>query len=167
VLDDTQTTTLLDYLALRYGPKDATAPAAAGQSDALEAAGSALVNGNCATCHGVDLITSKQATRTDWQGVVDRMKGYGAVLDDTQTTTLLDYLVKHYGPKETAAAADAGKELLESYCATCHDLDLVSGRTGTEAEWYDVVDRMNGRGAGVPPNDVMPLVQYLVKTYGQ
>ena len=164
-LDATQTNSLLDYLVQNFGPAGA-APAVAGQNTALDAAGSAIVNGNCSSCHGADLITSKKASRADWQGTVDRMKGYGATLDDAQTATLLDYLVAHYGPKESVAAADAGKEILEGYCSTCHDLDLVSGRTGTQAEWQDVVDRMNGRGAGVPESDVAALVQYLTKTYG-
>ena len=47
----------------------------------------------------------------------------------------------------------------------CHDLDLVSNRTGTQAEWQEVVERMNGRGAGVADKDIPVLVQYLVKTY--
>lgn len=194
-LDATQTNTVLDYLAKNFGPKGqqppastppaATPPAgtpAAGQDDpAAEAAGKALVEGMCSSCHGADLITSKNVSRSDWQGIVDRMKGYGASLDDKQTTALLDYLVKHYGPKQAAsaapanaapgkaaaAAADPGKMLLESYCASCHDLDLVSGRTGTQSEWQDIVDRMNGRGAGVPDKDIPVLVQYLVKTYGR
>ena len=134
----------------------------AAQDDAAEAAGKALVNGLCASCHGADLITAKQATRTEWKDVVDRMKTYGASLDDKQATTLLDYLEKHHGKQ---AAADPGKGILEASCGTCHDLDLVSGRTGTQAEWQEVVERMNGKGAGVSEKDVPVLVQYLVKTY--
>jgi cytochrome c5 len=174
-----QSTTVLDYLVKNFGPKGqaapaAGAPAAGGQNDATETAGKALVDGLCSSCHGADLITAKQIARTEWQGIVDRMKGYGANLDDKQTSTLLDYLAKHYGPKEVAststpaaAGADPGKAILEGFCASCHDLDLVSGRTGTESEWKDIVDRMNGRGAGVADKDVSALVQYLTKTYGR
>jgi cytochrome c5 len=178
-LDNKQSTTVLDYLAKNFGPKgQAPAPGAppttppttppAGGDD-TEAAGKALVSGVCSSCHGADLITAKQASRTEWQGIVDRMKSYGMNLDEKQTNMLLDYLVKHYGPKEAASAAgaDAGKKVLEGFCASCHDLDIVSGRTGTQAEWQDVVDRMNGRGAGVPDKDVPVLVQYLTKTYGR
>ena len=140
----------------------AAAAFAAGQNPQLpDGDGKAIVTGNCSGCHGVDLITGKTGSKEDWQGIVDRMRGYGASLDDKQTTTLVDYLVKNFGPK----AADAGKKTLEDFCASCHDLDLVSGRTGTKAEWQDIVDRMNGRGAGVPEKDVAPLVEYLTKTY--
>jgi cytochrome c5 len=180
-LDAKQTTTLLDYLAKNFGPKGAApgapaapagAPAAGGQDD--DAAGKALVNGLCSSCHGADLITAKQSTRGEWESIVDRMKGYGANLDDKQLKTLLDYLAKAYGPKQQAAAttaapaaasADAGKAILENSCGNCHDLDLVSNRTGTQAEWQDIVDRMNGRGAGIAEKDLPVLVQYLTKTY--
>src|SRR5436190_19090882 len=83
--------------------------AAPAQADATaDAAGKALVNGVCSSCHGADLITAKQASRTDWQGVLDRMKSYGATLDEKQMPPFLDYLVRNFGPKQTAAA-DAGK----------------------------------------------------------
>ena len=173
-LDATQTTTVIDYLAKSFGPAGAaapaqTAPAPAAQGGDADAAGKALVNGVCASCHGVDLITSKQASRNEWKDVVDRMKGYGATLDEKQNATLLDYLEKTQGPKQaataTTASADAGKAILEQSCANCHDLDLVSNRTGTQAEWQEVVDRMNGRGASVAEKDVPALVQYLTKTY--
>ena len=163
-LDAKQTTTVIDYLAKAFPPKGAAAPAAAAGGQDTDAAGKALVNGVCASCHGADLITGKQATRKEWQDIIDRMKGYGANVNATQTTTLLDYLEKTQGPKQTAAA-DPGKAILEASCTGCHDLDLVSNRTGNQAEWQELVDRMNGRGAGVAEKDVPVLVQYLVKTY--
>ena len=181
-LDATQTTTVIDYLAKSFGPKGAapTAPAAPASQDsaAADAAGKALIDEKCAGCHGLDLITGKTANRVDWTATLDRMKSYGASLDDKQTTTMLDYLLKHYGPKEqaaapapgpaaaaAAAAPDAGKNILNASCANCHDLDLVTNRTGSEAEWREVVERMNARGAAVADKDVAVLVSYLAKTY--
>ena len=185
VLDAKQTTTVVDYLAKSFAPKGAApaAPAAPAPQDstAADAAGKALVDGACATCHGVDLITAKNSTREEWQGIIDRMKSYGTAIDDKQTATLLDYLVKHYGPKGAAAAAPGnpppaaaataagsphpGKALLDGFCSNCHDLDIVSARTGSDGEWREVVERMNARGAGVAEKDVPVLVEYLVKTY--
>jgi hypothetical protein len=55
--------------------------------------------------------------------------------------------------------------MLDAFCANCHDLDIVSARTGSEAEWREVVERMNARGAGVAEKDVPVMVDYLVKTY--
>jgi cytochrome c5 len=149
----------------------AAALAAGQNSNDADAAGKALVNGICSSCHGADLTTAKQSTRKEWQDVVDRMKSYGAALDEKQTTILLDYLEKNHGPKQAApptgaAGSDEGKKLLDNFCTGCHDLDLVTNRGGgAEAEWKEIVDRMNGRGAGVPEKDIPVLVGYLVKTY--
>ena len=64
--------------AFAAGQTAAPAAAAASQdSAAADAAGKALVSGVCASCHAADLITSKQAPRTEWKDIVDRMKGYG------------------------------------------------------------------------------------------
>jgi len=166
-LSDAQTKTMVDYLAKSFGPKGATPAQAAGPS---EAEMKALVSGVCSSCHGADLMTSKKATQSEWQGIVDRMKTYGASLDDKQTTGLVAYLTATYGtgaaPASAAAGPDPGQKTLENYCGSCHDLDLISNRKGTPAaEWQDIVDRMNARGAGVPAGEVGPLVQYLAKMY--
>lgn len=178
VLDAKQTTAVVDYLAKNFGPKGQTPPAGAPATPpaqdaaAADAAGKALVEGVCASCHATDLTTSKNATRAEWQGIIDRMKSYGTVIDDKQVGILLNYLEKHHGPKQAAsatpaapAAAGAGKALLDAHCANCHDLDIVSARTGSDAEWQEVVERMNARGSGVADKDIPLLVQYLAKTY--
>ena len=179
-LNDAQVKTLLDYLVKNFSPGGAPAGGAQAGAASADDEGKALVAGVCSSCHGADLTTSRKSDRTEWQGIVDRMKSYGATLDARQTTLLVDYLVKTYGPGGNAAAAPApaaaaaaapaaataGKTILEGYCGGCHDLDLVSARKGTQAEWQDVVDRMNGRGAGVPDRDVPVLIEYLVRTYG-
>ena len=53
----------------------------------------------CTACHNLNRVQSKNLAQTDWQVIVDRMKGKGAELSDDDTSTLLDYLVKTYGPK--------------------------------------------------------------------
>ena len=180
-LDAKQTTIVVDYLAKNFGPKTTpqgappatpaapAAPAAPAQdSAAADAAGKAIMNGACASCHGVELITVKNSTRDEWQGIIDRMKTYGTAISDKDVGILLDYLVKNHGPKQQATAAAGphpGKALLEAHCASCHDLDIVSARTGSDAEWRELVERMNARGSGVAEKDVPVLVQYLVMTY--
>src|ERR1700752_4301632 len=109
---------------------------AAGQNPQLpESDAKSIVTGACASCHGLDLITAKQASKADWAAVVDRMKTYGATLDANQTTTIVDYLAKSFPPKGTApAAAAAGqagasdaeaKALVSGMCASCHGVDLI------------------------------------------
>jgi cytochrome c5 len=166
-----QTTTVVDYLAKSFPPKGAApAPAAppAGQTAASDTEAKAILDGACASCHGVDLVTNKKADKTEWANVVERMKTYGMSLTAAQTTLIVDYLAKMYGttPPAAASAADAGKKIFEDYCGGCHDLDLTKNRKGTKSEWQEIVDRMNGRGAGVPDKDIPVLVDHLAKTYG-
>jgi cytochrome c5 len=44
-------------------------------------------------------VQSKNLSKPEWQGIVDRMKGRGAEVSDDDTAALVDYLVKNYGPK--------------------------------------------------------------------
>src|SRR5690349_10002379 len=86
------------------------AAVAAGQNGSLpDGDGKAIVTNTCASCHGLDLITAKQSSKDDWAGIVDRMKTYGATLDAKQTTTVVEYLAKSFGPKGAAAAPAAAQ----------------------------------------------------------
>jgi mono/diheme cytochrome c family protein len=170
-MDAQQTTTVVDYLAKSFPVKGAT-PVPAAQAVDVDAEAKGIMNGACASCHGIDLITAIKADKAEWQGIVDRMKNYGMALTAAQTTLIVDYLAKVHGNTPPPAAADpaavaaAGVKLLDDYCAGCHDLDLVSNRKATKGEWQEIVDRMNGRGAGVPDKDIPPMVDYLAKMYG-
>jgi cytochrome c5 len=168
-----QTTITVEYLAKSFGPKGAAPAAAAGDSSAADAEAKAMISGVCATCHAEDLTTSRKADKSEWAGIVDRMKTYGTTLTEAQTALLVDYLARVHGTGPAPAAADAAaakedpsKTVFEGYCGSCHDLELSTNRKGTKAEWQDIVERMNARGAGVPENDLAPLVEYLAKTYG-
>jgi virginiamycin B lyase len=57
----------------------------------------------------------------------------------------------------------AGKKAIQTYCVQCHDLGTVT-RGGYSAEgWRNNLNMMNNVGAGVPPSEVEPLVQYLTQ----
>ena len=65
-----------------------------------------------------------------------------------------------------AAAPDPARQILESACTTCHNLQRVTTKNLAQADWQGIVDRMKGRGAEVSDEDTAALVAYLVKTYG-
>ena len=125
----------------------AAAAFAAGQN-LPEGDGKALITGQCGSCHGLDLITAKKASRNDWVGVVDRMKSYGSNLTDPQTTTVIDYLAKNFGtgaPAPAAAPAQGGgagdteaKALVNGVCASCHGADLITSKKADKAEWQEI-----------------------------
>jgi glyoxylase-like metal-dependent hydrolase (beta-lactamase superfamily II) len=58
-----------------------------------------VLDGACTTCHNLTRVQSKNLSKPEWQGIVDRMKGRGAEVSDDDTAALVDYLVKNYGPK--------------------------------------------------------------------
>jgi glyoxylase-like metal-dependent hydrolase (beta-lactamase superfamily II) len=62
-------------------------------------AGKQLLDNVCTNCHNLSRVTNKQLDRLEWQAVLDRMKGRGAIFDDDDNAALLDYLVKTYGPQ--------------------------------------------------------------------
>jgi mono/diheme cytochrome c family protein len=95
-ITDTQVTTLVDYLAKNFGPKDGGSSAAS--SD--DAAGKAILESGCTSCHGLDAIERLNLNKDSWTDVVRNMIGNGANVTDQQVPVLVDYLVKKYGPKK-------------------------------------------------------------------
>lgn len=58
----------------------------------------ALVQARCASCHGLDRVTSAKKARDQWAQTVTRMVSKGAQLSAAEQTTVIDYLSKTYGP---------------------------------------------------------------------
>jgi mono/diheme cytochrome c family protein len=69
-------------------------PAADGAPVAPAADGAAVLASRCTVCHTTERVL-RQASRDRawWTGVVDKMIGNGARLDDAEKQALLDYLV--------------------------------------------------------------------------
>jgi cytochrome c5 len=142
--------------------------------------GKDLINAACITCHGNEVYANKQLNKEEWLAVATRMQAYGASVDAKQSETIAAYLAQHFGPKADAtkpaetkpgseanpAANDAEtKKMVESSCGGCHGFDLITNRTGTKAEWQEIVDRMIGRGASLADKDIPAVVDYLARTY--
>lgn len=86
-------------------------PAAA--QDALpEGPGKAAVQETCTQCHDLGPILAQRRSAEDWADVVERMKGFGASLTDSQKAGILAYLTASLGkgdaPSATPAPAPAG-----------------------------------------------------------
>jgi hypothetical protein len=65
-----------------------------------------------------------------------------------------------------AAASSSGQRILERACTTCHNLNRVENKKLNQLDWRTIVVRMKDRGAELPDNEMDPLVDFLVKTYG-
>jgi glyoxylase-like metal-dependent hydrolase (beta-lactamase superfamily II) len=70
------------------------------------------------------------------------------------------------GGRGAAPAPPNPKDILEKGCTSCHDLNRVTSKNLSQAEWQGVVDQMKGRGAEVSDAETSILIDYLVKTYG-
>jgi hypothetical protein len=51
----------------------------------------------CSKCHGVDRIKAKTHTADEWKGIVARMVGKGASLNDAEQQAVVDYLKTNFG----------------------------------------------------------------------
>ena len=63
------------------------------------------------------------------------------------------------------ATLQQGRTLLEERCASCHTIEKTTRRTGSAAEWDNIVTDMIKRGANLTEDEKTVLVQYLAATY--
>jgi aldose sugar dehydrogenase len=52
----------------------------------------------CNRCHPIMAMLGQQRTEPEWKGVVDAMRGRGAVMNDQQAARVTSYLAKHFAP---------------------------------------------------------------------
>ena len=71
-------------------------PAASDTTSNTSLDGKALVETRCSVCHGIDRVTSKTKTETEWTATVERMIGHGAVLSDAEKAAVIAYLAATY-----------------------------------------------------------------------
>jgi mono/diheme cytochrome c family protein len=134
------------------GPAVAVAPPAANPEQ--------LVTLGCTSCHGADILAQQQLTEKQWAGVVKKMAGWGALVEDKDQHAVAALLAAKFGagatpaprpvasgdalaaiePTEDGALAggDAarGKVLYVQACAACHAEDARGNAIGV-----NLVDR--------------------------
>ncbi len=60
----------------------------------------------------------------------------------------------------------AGKALVTTRCAGCHDMTTTVSRRGTVAEWRETIARMVERGAQIPATESAVIATYLAEHFG-
>ncbi len=70
-----------------------TEPGTGGAAD-----GKALLESQCASCHGLDQVTEAQKSQAQWEQTVARMVEKGASLSADEQEVLVTYLAETYGP---------------------------------------------------------------------
>lgn len=63
-----------------------------------------VVNANCTACHSAKLVTQNSGSRQHWKGLIRWMQNTQGLwqFQPEMENTILDYLAKHYGPKDDA-----------------------------------------------------------------
>jgi len=118
--------TLVEYLARNFGPQEAapavppdasapaTPPPAAPVSSPSRRAGlpegeaKAIATEYCQDCHQLSNVTSARKTAEEWRETVQVMMDRGARLPSENMDSLVEYLVKNFGPKQAGLPASVG-----------------------------------------------------------
>ena len=153
----------------------AAAPALAQPANALPPGdGRDIVATACTQCHPLTVILAMRDGPIGWKRHVYTMVMKGAQLTSREADTVLAYLDANFGPgqrmppaKPVALPAGPGKELVETRCTLCHDLERVTAAKRDKREWESVVANMLGRFGLSAPDEARAISAYLATNYGQ
>jgi cytochrome c5 len=127
----------------------------------------------CTQCHNLSIIVSMRDGTAGWRRHVYNMVTRGAQLRSSEAEAVIGYLAANFGPGSTSVAATPvalpagpGKELIESRCTACHDLERVAVAKRQRAEWAALVANMVGRGAVASPDEAQAITSYLIAHFG-
>ena len=152
----------------------AATPARAQTAAALPAGeGRDIVAVACAQCHTLSPLVALRDGPAGWKRHVYNMVIRGAQLTPRDVDTVLQYLNSNFGPgqslppaKPIVLFAGAGKELVETRCALCHDLERVTAAKRQRREWPGVVANMFDRFGLSAPDEARAISSYLAANYG-
>ena len=132
-----------------------------------------LVATTCSQCHYLGTIAKVRDGAAGWRLFVNNMVLRGAQLTGPEIDTVVDYLALNLGPginlppqKPVALPGGPGKELVETRCNLCHDLERVAAPKRAKADWPVIVANMVGRGATATPEEAKTLSDYLAANFG-
>ena len=153
----------------------AATPLAAQTASPLPAGdGRDLVAVACSQCHSLAPLTAVRDGPAGWKRHVYNMVLRGAQLTPREADTVIQYLITHFGPGQPLVAAQpitlpggAGKELVETRCAVCHDLERVTIVKRQKRDWETIVGNMYERWGVSAPDEVRTITSYLVTQFGR
>ncbi len=150
-------------------------PAAAQQPSNPPPAGEGrdILASACTQCHPLTVILALRDGPVGWKRHVDTMVMKGAQLTPRDAETLLGYLDANFGPgqrlppgKPVTLPDGPGKELVQTRCTMCPDLDRVTATKRDKREWDGVVANMFDRFGLSAPDEAKAIAAYLEKNFG-
>ena len=147
------------------------ATSALAQTQLPQGEGRDLVAVVCTQCHALTPITATRDGPAGWRRFVYNMVLRGAQLRPSETETVINYLSVNFGPAlhgvgQVTLPNGPGKELTETRCTGCHDLDRVAGVKRRKQDWPVIVANMIDRGAAATPDDAQAIAAYLTANFG-
>ena len=122
----------------------------------------------CSQCHYLGTIAKIRDGAAGWRVYVDNMVLRGAQLSEPEIETVVNYLATNLGPgmnlppgKPVTLPDGAGKDLVETRCSVCHDLERVAVVKRDRRGWPVIVADMVAWGAPATPGEAKTIADYL------
>jgi cytochrome c5 len=133
-----------------------------------------LVAVACSQCHFLTTIAKIRDGAAGWRLYVNNMVLRGAQLTPAEADKVVDYLALNLGPginlppaKPVTLPAGDGKQLVETRCGLCHDLERVVTAPRRKADWPVIVANMVEQGAPVTADEAKAVSNYLAANFGK
>lgn len=109
--------------------------------------GKPIVQRMCSSCHTLNVVTAKRASKPQWAQLVDQMVARGAQGSDEDIQTLVSYLSRNFGSSAPPAEPlqGSGPKLINVNAATAKQLSFTFGLTPEEADAVIVFRQQHGR----------------------
>jgi cytochrome c5 len=127
----------------------------------------------CSQCHYLGTIAKIRDGAAGWRTYVNNMVLRGAQLTPAEIDKVVDYLSLNLGPganlppaKPVTLPDGGGKNLVETRCALCHDLERVATAKRQKAAWPVIVNNMVAWGATATPDEAKTMTDYLATNFG-
>jgi cytochrome c5 len=132
-----------------------------------------LISVACSQCHYLGTIAKIRDGSAGWRVYVNNMVLRGAQLTPGEIDTVVDYLALNLGPganpppaKPVTLPDGDGKQLVETRCGLCHDLERVATIKRQKRDWPVIVNSMLTWGAPATPEEAKTITDYLASNFG-
>jgi len=127
----------------------------------------------CSQCHYLGTIAKIRDGAVGWRTYVSNMVLRGAQLTPAEVDKVVNYLSTNLGPginlppqKAVTLPDGTGKQLVETRCALCHDLERVAEVKRKKDNWGPIVANMVAWGAPATPEETKTITDYLAANFG-
>jgi cytochrome c5 len=166
---------VLSFLIVTFAIMAAASPGRAQQNanPLPEGEGRDLVSVACSQCHYLGTIAKIRDGAAGWRVYVSNMVLRGAQLTGPEIDTVVKYLSTNLGPginlppaKPVTLPDGGGKQLVETRCALCHDLERIATAKRDKKAWPEIVAKMVSWGATATPDEQKTIGDYLAANFG-